>query len=122
MSERHLIASVALVDDRLKLTVTEPYLGNPVDPTSDQPEGSAGTVELSLTLLTQLIDQCNAGRVAVTELGELAGQLDMIAGAMEADAPKAARGRRRRAILSRAAAYRQAADLTRVRMRRVDYR
>lgn len=122
MSDRHLTASIADPGDGepLALLIVDEH-DDVVDPSAGV-EGMTGTVEVTPLALAQLVDAVSAGRRALTELAELCDQLDLIGGAMEVEGPKAYGGRRRRAILNKASAYRQAADLARVRLRRVDYR
>ncbi len=105
MSERHLTADVDLVDGLLVLKIE----GDPVD----VPEGTGGTVEMTPTLLRQLVRMANAGLKLDVEIAEALDQLDSMAGAMEADTVK--RGRIRRAVVNRAAGLRLARDLVATR-------
>jgi hypothetical protein len=105
MGSRHLTADVDLVDGVLVLKVE----GDPVD----RPEGAQGTVEITPTLLRQLVAMGNAGLKLDVEIGEALDQLDSMAGAMEADTVK--RGRMRRAVVNRAAGLRLARDLVATR-------
>lgn len=121
MTTRHLEATIVQDDDLTLVLTVRDLDGDRVDLTGP-PEcvNLVGTVEITPKALAQLVDTVNAYRAALVELREFVDQGDVVAGAMERDAPKVRGRRQRQAVLDRAAGWRAAGDLARTRLARVE--